>query len=35
MASDDPEFEAKAADIIGLYLNPPVSAWSSFQLPTS
>jgi transposase len=23
MASDDPEFEAKAADIIGLYLNPP------------
>jgi transposase len=23
MASNDPEFEAKAADIIGLYLNPP------------
>jgi transposase len=23
MASDDPEFESKAADIIGLYLNPP------------
>src|SRR5205823_4164498 len=23
MASDDPEFEAKAADIIGLYLHPP------------
>jgi transposase len=23
MASDDPEFEEKAADIIGLYLNPP------------
>src|SRR3982074_1626885 len=23
MASDDPDFEAKAADIIGLYLNPP------------
>jgi transposase len=23
MASDDPEFEAKAADIIGLYLRPP------------
>ena len=23
MASDDPEFEVKAADIIGLYLNPP------------
>lgn len=23
MASDDPEFEHKAADIIGLYLNPP------------
>ncbi len=23
MASDDPEFETKAADIIGLYLNPP------------
>jgi hypothetical protein len=26
MASDDPEFEAKAADIIGLYLQPPVNA---------
>src|ERR1700722_16108044 len=23
MASDDPEFEAKAADIIGIYLRPP------------
>jgi hypothetical protein len=23
MASDDPDFEAKLADIIGLYLNPP------------
>jgi hypothetical protein len=23
MASDDPEFEARAADIIGLYLRPP------------
>ena len=23
MASDDPEFETKAAGIIGLYLNPP------------
>ena len=23
MASDDPNFESKAADIIGLYLNPP------------
>jgi hypothetical protein len=23
MAIDDPDFEAKAADIIGLYLNPP------------
>ena len=23
MASDDPQFEEKAADIIGLYLNPP------------
>lgn len=23
MASDDPDFESKAADIIGLYLNPP------------
>ena len=23
MASDDPDFERKAADIIGLYLNPP------------
>ena len=26
MASDDPEFETKAADIIGLYLNPPQHA---------
>jgi len=26
MASDDPEFEEKAADIIGLYLNPPQHA---------
>ena len=23
MASNDPDFETKAADIIGLYLNPP------------
>jgi transposase len=26
LASDDPEFETKAADIIGLYLNPPQHA---------
>ena len=26
MASDDPEFETKAADVIGLYLNPPAHA---------
>jgi transposase len=26
MASDDPDFEAKTADIIGLYLNPPQHA---------
>lgn len=26
MASDDPDFEGKAADIIGLYLNPPQHA---------
>src|SRR4051794_5139874 len=26
MASDDPEFERKAADIIGLYLHPPPHA---------
>ena len=26
MASDDPDFEAKAADIIGLYLGPPQHA---------
>jgi hypothetical protein len=26
MASDDPEFEKKAADVIGLYLKPPVNA---------
>jgi len=26
MASNDPDFEAKAADVIGLYLNPPAHA---------
>ena len=26
MSSDDPEFERKAADIIGLYLHPPQHA---------
>ena len=26
VASDDPEFEEKVADIIGLYLEPPVNA---------
>ena len=26
MASDDPEFESKAADVIGLYMNPPAHA---------
>jgi transposase len=26
MASDDPDFEAKAADVIGLYLRPPKHA---------
>lgn len=26
MASDDPDFESKAADILGLYLNPPQHA---------
>ena len=26
MASNDPDFETKAADIIGLYLNPPADA---------
>jgi len=26
MASNDPDFETKAADVIGLYLNPPVHA---------
>jgi len=26
MTSDDPQFEAKAADVIGLYLNPPAHA---------
>src|SRR2546425_1734237 len=26
MASDDPQFETKAADVIGLYLNPPAHA---------
>ena len=27
MVSDDPEFETKAADIIGLYLSPPAREW--------
>ena len=26
LASDDPDFESKAADVIGLYLNPPQHA---------
>ena len=26
MATNDPDFEQKAADIIGLYLNPPAHA---------
>ena len=26
MASDDPRFEQKAADILGLYMNPPQHA---------
>jgi hypothetical protein len=26
MASTDPEFEEKAADVIGLYLKPPLNA---------
>jgi transposase len=26
MASDDPDFETKAADVLGLYLNPPAHA---------
>lgn len=26
LTSDDPDFEAKAADVIGLYLNPPANA---------
>ncbi|MHB8798360.1 MAG: hypothetical protein ACYDBY_07850 [Thermoanaerobaculia bacterium] len=26
MASDDPAFEEKAADVIGLYVNPPQNA---------
>ena len=26
MTSDDPQFEEKAADIIGLYLKPPLHA---------
>ena len=26
MASDDPDFEAKAADVVGLYLHPPKHA---------
>lgn len=35
MASDDPRFEQKVADIIGIYVNPPqhaaVSAWMKRQ----
>ena len=26
MQSDDPDFEPKAADVIGLYVNPPQHA---------
>ncbi|MEX3969067.1 IS630 family transposase, partial [Paraburkholderia sp. EG286B] len=26
MVSNDPDFETKAADVIGLYLNPPLHA---------
>ncbi|MCW8237381.1 IS630 family transposase, partial [Verminephrobacter eiseniae] len=26
MVSNDPDFETKAADVIGLYLNPPAHA---------
>ena len=26
MASNDPDFETKAADVIGLYVNPPQHA---------
>jgi len=26
MAGDDPDFERKAADVIGLYVNPPQHA---------
>lgn len=26
MVSNDPEFETKAADLIGLYLDPPANA---------
>src|ERR1039458_2194736 len=36
MASNDPEFETKAAEIIGLYLHPPQHAavfWSMKRLP--
>ena len=33
LASDDPDFETKAADIIGLYLKPPVNA-AVFCVPT-
>jgi transposase len=32
MSSDDPEFETKAADIIGLYLNPPQHAANFAEL---
>ena len=32
MASDDPDFERKAADVIGLYLNPPQHAAGSASM---
>ena len=35
MASDDPEFERKAADVIGLYLNPPQQDRKSTRLNSS
>jgi len=33
MASNDPNFEQKATDIIGLYLNPPAHAAGRFGYP--
>jgi hypothetical protein len=34
MRSDDPDFERKAADVLGLYLNPPQHAAGACATPS-